>query len=80
MNAAFPKDAPIRDVLKALGVLGFVEVRSGPHLSLQRQNSDGTRSLMTLPNHSTIKGSTLRTAIRQAGITRQEFLEALRDA
>jgi hypothetical protein len=31
---------------------------------------------MTLPNHRTLKASTLRTAISLAGISREEFLEA----
>jgi hypothetical protein len=39
-----------------------------------RENPDGTRTSLTMPNHRTIKGSTLRTIITQAGIPRDEFL------
>jgi hypothetical protein len=41
-----------------------------------RENSDGTRTPMTLPNHPLIKGSTLRTVCTQAGIPRDQFLDA----
>jgi len=76
--AKFPVDAPIRDVLSALQRLGFVIVREGNHVSLARENAGGTRTLLTLPNHRTLKGSTLRTILSQAGIPRDDFLEAYR--
>jgi hypothetical protein len=41
-----------------------------------RENSDGTRTPLTMPNHPRIKGSTLRTLCRQSGISRADFLEA----
>lgn len=41
-----------------------------------RENNDGTRTPLTLPNHRLIKGSTLRTICSQAGIPRDEFLKA----
>lgn len=41
-----------------------------------RENPDGTRTPLTLPNHKKIKGSTLRTICSQAGISRDEFLNA----
>ena len=31
---------------------------------------------MTIPNHKTIKGSTLRAICTQSGIPREEFLDA----
>jgi hypothetical protein len=40
-----------------------------------RKNPDGTQASLTMPNHSLIKGSTLRTICAQAGIARDEFLE-----
>lgn len=43
---------------------------------MARKNDDGTRTPLTLPNHRTIKASTLRTLIRQAKIPREEFLRA----
>lgn len=57
----FPVDAPKRRVVKTLESLGFRIVREREHVAMARQNSDGTQTSLTMPNHSTIKGSTLRT-------------------
>jgi predicted RNA binding protein YcfA (HicA-like mRNA interferase family) len=76
----FPVDAPLRRVLRALAALGFVLVREGNHIAMQRENEDGTRTPLTLPNHLIIKGSTLRTICTQSGITRDEFLTAYEDS
>ena len=72
----FPVDAPQRRVLATLALLGFHLVRPGNHLALARKNLDGTITPMTLPNHPTIKGSTLRTICTQARISREDFLQA----
>lgn len=72
----FPVDAPKRRVLQALARLGFRLVREREHIAMIRENSDGTRTPLTLPNHSHIKGSTLRTICNQSRITRNEFLTA----
>ena len=70
----FPVDAPRERVLKAFAALGFELVRDGNHLALTRKNEDGSQTPLTLPNHCTIKGSTLRTVLTQSGITRDDFL------
>lgn len=78
--AKFPIDAPQRRVLGALTRLGFRVVRIKEHISLERINPDGTKTPVTLPNHSTIKASTLRTICSQAGIPRDAFLSAYQDS
>jgi len=74
----FPVDAPKQRVIKALQALGFALLREGAHLSMSRRNPDGTSTPLTMPNHRTIKASTLRTICAQSGISREEFLEAYR--
>lgn len=75
----FPRDAPKRKVIKALEALGFEVIREGNHISMSRINSDGSKTPLTLPNHKEIKGSTLLLIIRQAGITREEFIEVFNE-
>jgi len=72
----FPVDAPTREVVKALERLGFELVREGNHIAMVRENPDGSRAPLTMPNHRTIKRSTLRTILTQSGISREEFLQA----
>jgi len=76
----FPVDAPIRKVIKALEQLGFHVVREGNHIAMVRENPDGTRTPLTMPNHSRIKRSTLRTILTQAGIARDDFLSAYQES
>ena len=72
----FPVDAPNRRVVRALEALGFRLVREGNHVAMARANADGTSTPLTMPNHPTLKSSTLRTILTQAGIPRDEFLKA----
>jgi len=65
----FPVDAPIRKVLSALEKLGFNIIREKEHISMIRVNSDGTKTPLILPNHSTIKSSTLRIICTQSKIS-----------
>ena len=74
--ARFPVDAPIKDVIRAFERLGFVVVREGNHVSMARGNPDGSRTMLTIPNHRTLKSSTIRTVLTQTQISREDFLEA----
>jgi predicted RNA binding protein YcfA (HicA-like mRNA interferase family) len=71
----FPADVPIDKVIKTFEKLGFRLIREGNHISMLRENSEGTRTPLTMPNHRRIKSSTLRTILTQAGISRDEFLD-----
>jgi predicted RNA binding protein YcfA (HicA-like mRNA interferase family) len=72
----FPVDAPQSRVIRALELLGFRVVRRREHISMLRENPDGTKTPLTMPNHAHIKGSTLRTICTQSGISRDDFLRA----
>jgi len=72
----FPIDAPKHKVIETLQALGFRLVREREHISLVRENADGTRTPLTMPNHPKLKASTLRTICTQAGITRDDFLQS----
>jgi predicted RNA binding protein YcfA (HicA-like mRNA interferase family) len=71
----FPVDAPIKNVIRALEKLGFEKIREGNHIAMLRYNTDGTKTPLTMPNHPNIKGSTLRSILTQAGISRDNFLK-----
>ncbi|MBP9664740.1 MAG: type II toxin-antitoxin system HicA family toxin [Pyrinomonadaceae bacterium] len=63
-------------MIRALERLGFSIVREREHIAMVRENDDGTLTPLTMPNHPTIKSSTLRTICTQAGIKRDEFQKA----
>jgi predicted RNA binding protein YcfA (HicA-like mRNA interferase family) len=74
--AKFPVDALEDRVVRALCLLGFEIVREAEHIAMRRTKADGTITPLTLPNHRTIKSSTLRTICTQSGISREDFLRA----
>jgi predicted RNA binding protein YcfA (HicA-like mRNA interferase family) len=76
----FPVDAPKQRVIKTFEILGFKIIREREHISMERTNLDGTKTPLTMPNHPRIKASTLRTICTQAGISRDDFLNAYEKA
>ncbi len=70
----FPRDIPKNKFIKVLENLGFKVVRIGNHISMLKNNLDGSRTPLTMPNHNKIKASTLITICRQSNIPREEFL------
>ena len=62
------------EVVRALKNLGFVVARQrGSHIVLRR----GARGCV-VPNHREIKTGTLSGLLKQAGLTAEEFIQALR--
>ena len=58
--------------IKAFKKLGFYEARQkGSHVVMRRKNKG-----CVIPRHKQLAVGTLRSAIRQAGITVEEFVEA----
>jgi predicted RNA binding protein YcfA (HicA-like mRNA interferase family) len=72
----FPSDAPLRKVISTLEQLGFRLIREENHIAMLRQNPDGTRTPLTIPNHAVLKKPTLRTILTQSKISRDDFLKA----
>ena len=63
------------DCIKALTKIGFDVVRQrGSHITLVRQDPS---TQLTVPNHKTIAKGTLRSLIRDAGLTVDEFIGLL---
>jgi hypothetical protein len=67
-------------IVKVLESRSFRLVCEHEHISMVRDNEDGTQTPLTMPNHRRIKGSTLRAICTQAGIPRNDFRRAYRQA
>ena len=64
------------EVIKALNKIGYnIDHQTGSHIIL-RQDTEPYRRL-TIPNHKEISKGTINSIIRQAGLTRDEFLNLL---
>ena len=68
-----PRDVSGGEAVRALRRLGFQVVRQeGSHI---RMSKGAVR--LTVPNHKTILRKTLQSVLRQAGVSVEDFLEAL---
>ena len=63
-------------MIAAFRAIGFELLRDAEHIAMRRPRPGGGSDCLTMPNHSIIKASTLRTILTQAGIAREEFLRA----
>ena len=62
------------EVVRALGRLGFAVARQrGSHIMLRRGSSG-----CVVPNHRELKTGTLAGVLKQAGVSAEDFMNALR--
>jgi len=67
------KPLPFREVKRKLEAAGFKEAgQTGSHLKFARTTAAGTRTA-TVPKHQEVAPGTLRSILRQAGISADEF-------
>lgn len=72
--AALPS-VPYRKAIKAFGALGWKKVRqTGSHIILVKEGHDAT---LSVPAHNPVAKGTLRSLIRSADLTVEEFVGAL---
>jgi predicted RNA binding protein YcfA (HicA-like mRNA interferase family) len=67
------KPIPFREVYRKLIAAGFIEVgQEGSHIKFAKITTEGTRTAI-VPRHREISSGTVRSMLRQAGITEAEF-------
>jgi predicted RNA binding protein YcfA (HicA-like mRNA interferase family) len=65
-----------REVKRKLDAAGFIEVsQKGSHVKFARETDEGMQTV-TVPHHREVTTGTIRSVLRQAGLSWQEF-EAL---
>ena len=66
-----------REVIKILSKQGFTMARQkGSHIILVKNSENGKKGVV-VPNHSEIDKGTLLEIIRQAGLTKEEFIKLI---
>jgi predicted RNA binding protein YcfA (HicA-like mRNA interferase family) len=67
------KPQPFREVKRKLEAAGFSEVsQKGSHIKFIKRTEQGIRTTI-VPQHREIQAGTLRSILRQAGISPEEF-------
>ena len=67
-----------RELIKILSKCGFrISRQKGSHVILVKESKTGKKCVV-VPNHQEIDKGTLLEIIRQAGLTREEFLELVK--
>ncbi len=67
------KPLPFREVKRELEGAGFVEVsQTGSHVKFAKTAAEGTRTA-TVPKHREDAAGTIRSILRQAGLSETEF-------
>ena len=68
-----PRPLPYREVKRKLEAAGFVEIsQQGSHVKFAKQTDQGLRTAV-VPSHREVAAGTLRSILRQAGLTWDEF-------
>ena len=63
-----------QQAVKAFSELGYqVDHQTGSHIILRHPN----RRRLTIPNHRELAKGTLRSLIREAGLTKEQFVQLL---
>lgn len=69
----FPRDVSGAEAVKALRRLGFIVTnQEGSHIRMAKGEVR-----ITLPNHNPILTKTLQSVLRQAGVSREDFIAVL---
>jgi predicted RNA binding protein YcfA (HicA-like mRNA interferase family) len=67
------KFTPYREVKRKLEAAGFAELsQKGSHVKFAKQTPAGLRTA-TVPHHREVAPGTIRSILRQAGLTQEEF-------
>ena len=70
-----PSDISGQDAVRAFQRNGWNIARYGPHIIMEKE---GMRSVLSIPNHKIIARGTLRSLVRHANLTVEEFLRHLK--
>ncbi len=69
------KPHPFREVKRKLEAAGFFAVgQTGSHMKFAKTTTEGTRTA-TVPKHREVAAGTLRSILRQAGLSENDFEE-----